>query len=488
MAQPKCPFCLGKHDFKKSRLCPNIRQENDPSKQEEVPELYISQYSKVPPLWLATVGFSKHGKTSYLAALTMMLEHVDRVWYSTTYQYLDQYTLETIQEMRQQAMTGVQPDKTDKDKAPRPMLIHTYDVPDAGSNCLVLYDTAGEFYNKLQGPEDEGYIRSLKAAKNIWFLISLKDLEEKPDQLNKRINRLNDLLNIYLSGMQRLGVSLTGRNLIAVYTKADTIVTDIQFNFPDRVVEYLQDDPFQNLTNYALDIPDMSDFSLSSYVKEMEEISVVLEDYTRRRIPGGGAFISLARRYEMGLFFSITSALGANPVKGRLQQDATRYRVLDPYLWALHLNKPESTQPIKLVLDASVESIAIYKHTINDLAEELGTLGEVTTYYLGQTRKVSASGQAPPSAPPKKNPRPRLIGPILERSDSKALVIVLTTGPIYDLGDYARSGWRNRLLFVAVGEEQHQNWPNMTIVRQNDDIKEIVSNEFRPLFKAQQTN
>jgi hypothetical protein len=471
MAQPKCPFCQGKHDFTKSPYhCPVFSS-------EEIPETYINDYDRVPPLWLVTVGFTRHGKTSYLAALTMMLENVNRVWPNTARDYMDQYTFRAVQEIRRQADTGEQPKATVKG-VPRPLLIPMYDVPEAGSHCLVLYDTSGELYETLQGPDDVEYIRSLREVKNIWFLVSLRDLKDDSTR------RISDLLTIYLSGMQRLKWSLADRNLIVVYTKADKVWSEL----PERVQTYMQDDPFKNVTNYDQDVADMSDFSLNNYVEEMRAVSTELEEYTRKRIPGGGDFIGLARRYKMGLFFTINSALGADPDprENRLRQDATRYRVLDPYLWAVYLDKPAVLHPTKLLLDAAHDSDAVYQLALGDLVEKLSEIGDVTTHYLGQRARVSVAGQAPPSKKPAKS-RPRLIGPLLEHTDPNTKVIAVTNGPIRDLEDYAASPWGDRLVLIAVGEEAYQDWPNSIVVRSKGDDLEAAYNELKRLLQVQPT-
>ena len=118
----------------------------------------------------------------------------------------------------------------------------------------------------MQGVEDEGYLRSLKEVKNICFLVSLRELEEKPDK------RISDLLNVYVSGMRRLKWRLAGRNLIVVYTKADKLYNDL----PDRVQAYLTSDPLQNVTNYEEYVEQMDHFSLDSYIEEMGEIRALL--------------------------------------------------------------------------------------------------------------------------------------------------------------------------------------------------------------------
>src|SRR5207253_1397931 len=65
MARVTCPFCLKPHDFSVSHGCTTYPN-------EVIPDEYISEYDRVQPLWLLTVGFKQHGKTTYLAALKLV--------------------------------------------------------------------------------------------------------------------------------------------------------------------------------------------------------------------------------------------------------------------------------------------------------------------------------------------------------------------------------------------------------------------------------
>lgn len=478
MSQPKCPFCLSIHDFSNlSEPCFCAQHPNEPD--FEVPVKYISEYNRVPPLWLMTVGFRSHGKTCYLAALTMILENLGKAIPGATVSYLDLYTRKSIQDIRHQAMVSYElPDHTPSGPPPRPMLIQAYDLPEVGSNTLVLYDTPGEMFESVQIPQEREYLQHLNQVKNIWFLISLKDLAEMPDK------RIDDLLNFYLNGMQRLRVPVANRNLIVVYTKADEIVSTPTFNLPISIVDYLQkDDPFQTLTNLNIQASPVLDFSFSRYVAKMQETSDALQDFTRQNVPGGANFIDLVKKNNLGLYFSIVSALGTSGRDKRLQVEAVRYRVIDPYFWALYLNRPESNRAIRLVLDASSQSPSIYSRQIREFAEDLCSLGEVTSYYLGQTHSASRANQAPPGAPPKSN-RPRLIGPILSQTDPNTSVIVITAGAVHDLDDYART-WGERLFLVSVGEEEYQNWPNSVVLREGDPL-DVVLTEFRRFLAEKQ--
>ena len=448
MARVICPFCLKPHDFMSSLVCPTY--------QEPVPAAYVRDYDKVPPLWLVTIGFTQHGKTTYLAALMLMLESIGNVWGGVYYRHLDQYTVDTIQQWRREAMFGELPPAGSK-AVPRPILSNIYHIPESGSRCLVMYDVAGEIYNSLS--EVQEYVTSIKQVNTTWFLVSLPDLLS--DQEGKTIT---DLFNVYLSGMENLRLDLSGRNLIVIYTKGDVAV------FPREFKDYLRTDPFQGLTRKDANIPDSQDFSLQDYIQEMKCISSQLEEYTRKQVKGGAPFINMVKASGMNLVFCVTSALGESPdsTSNRLRVDAFRHRVLDPFLWAITLERPTSPRLIGLVVDASQESHLVYDEALLPVVwERLSDYGELTTYYLGQTSPASQPGQRPPKSPPSLVHQ-RLIGPILEQASPDTRFMVLATGSITDLADFYNSPWRDRVLLVMVEEDHQQDWPNTIVFHPGD--------------------
>jgi len=147
----------------------------------------------------------------------------------------------------------------------------------------------------------------------------------------------------------------------------------------------------------------------------------------------------------------VTSALGASPdqVTGRVLDNASPSRVLDPFLWAVTLDRREIVAPIALVIDASSTAAAIPDGTPDHVWEQLTGLGDVTTYCLGQETPIATGGQHPPIGTPRVG-RQRLIGPILDQAPHNTRIVVMTSGPIIDLPDFARSPWRDRIIIAAV--------------------------------------
>lgn len=457
MARVICPFCLKPHNFESSSLACETYPE------KTVPDIYVKEYNTVPPLWLVTVGFSQHGKSTYLAALTLMLENISKIWpqHKVHYRPLDQYTLEEVRRMRREALDGKLPPPTDTKRPRPPLLFSVYNLPESGSRCLVMYDVAGEVYDSLS--EVEQYVPALKQACTTWFLVSLTDLQQ-----DRKGKAFPDLFSTYLTGMEKLHIDLNGRNLVVVYTKGDTLA-------PKEFTEYLTTDPFQSLTIPEAEFIDSENFSFQSYIEEMKRVSSQFEDYTSQRVSGGSAFINMVRERGMNLEFSVTSALGESPTSpNRSNVNAHRYRVLDPFLWAITLESLEISRSIGLVADASSEGCTIYDGgLLANIWERLSNYGEVTTYYLGQRSPTSQPGQRAPEVP-SRVARPRLVGTILERVSAKTCFIVVSTGHIIDLGDFYDSPWRDRLLLVMVGEDYQQDWPNTIVYRSDDDVSVLV--------------
>ena len=101
MAYVKCPFCLNMHNITAASgyECPECN--------EHLPDEYVETYQDMHPIWLAMVGFPQHGKTTYLAALTLMLEDISRVWAKAFSHYLDDdYTRPKVIQMRQEVEKG----------------------------------------------------------------------------------------------------------------------------------------------------------------------------------------------------------------------------------------------------------------------------------------------------------------------------------------------------------------------------------------------
>ncbi len=211
---------------------------------------------------------------------------------------------------------------------PVPMLYSVNNIPEYGSRCLVMYDVAGEMFDALSAVRKN--VASIKQVNSIWFFVSIKDLEK--DEQGRSIT---ELFQIYLFGvMRKLDTNLEGRNLIVVYTKGDQLIREA------RIEEYLTSDPFTTLTSRQHHSKEIK-FSLTEYIQDMQTMSNWLEEYTFDHVRNGAAFVNMIKANKMNLIFSVTSALGQSPDNdsNRMVEDGVRYRVLDPFLWAIVSDK-----------------------------------------------------------------------------------------------------------------------------------------------------
>ena len=437
----------------------------------DLPHNFAEKCAAAPPLWIATAGFSSHGKTVFLSALSLILDQLGDMLPDFGCVPMNQQTMDRIRDMRAEAKAGEVSGPT-QPAQPEPLLFQLDGVPQSEgrssreARMLVIYDAAGEFFSSLEQLKEN--VPALPYVSTIWFLVSLKDLKESKEHVT-----LPDLFQSYQVAMEQEGINLKKRRVIVTYTKAELI----QNILPSQVVKYLSDDPFRDLT-LGKSLP-LNGFSLDEYINEADEISQLLEEFTKGQ-PGGRQFINMVHRQGMELKFCATSALGQSPDghTGNLVERATRYRVLDPLFWTLRGGEPPTPNGRKrmvLVLDSSQSSERIYAGgRPQSMWEAMGARGETVSHYLGRMRPVGYAGQQPPSKAAQ-NKHMRLIGPILDRAPQDSYVLVLSQGKITDLDDFCRTAWRDRLLVGVTEEKDEEIWPHSFVMRDSDDADAIVS-------------
>ena len=384
------------------------------------------------------------------------------MWFS----YLDTYTQRSIQKIHEQANSFTIPPKTDYHKHLRPLLFSIYEIPEYGSRCLVMYDVAGEIYYSLD--DVEKYVTPIKQVTTIWFMVSLPDL--KDDSQGRTIR---DLFEAYLSGMKKLKESLQGKNLIVIYTKGDKSLEIEEFS------EYLSSDPLQNLTSENAGITSYKDFPIKYYIEKMEQVSNDLKNYTCQAVEGGEAFINMVEKNGMNLVFCTTSALGQDPDQNnRLRNEAQRLRVLDPFLWAISLESKISCYETWIIIDTSANNQYFLDNDLFvKLWEELSEYSPIKFFFLGNTKPVSQPGECPSIELPKVSTC-RLIGPILDLTESIHDLIIICNDPVIDLEDFNITEWKKHSLIVKAEDNNDQNekddpWTEI-IFHEGDDIKIIV--------------
>jgi hypothetical protein len=303
-----CPYCLQSTSGNK---CQNKGCERD------IPALYVQRQSKMfarPPAVLSIVGFRGHGKTVYLTSLLDQMERrLAKVWDKFTREGLDMSVVKNLQKLLADLRGGVLPEGTRR-IFPEPSLHTLSDMPHFGTRELIIFDPAGESFEKTEA-EMKDYAGFIKYARVVLFIVSPRDLTEPKD------NNLNTLLQSYLSGMATMKGKTADQRLIVAYTKADMLRED--FKAYADVLNHLQSPDYEGMKNPR------------KYLDKLARISMQLRAYTTETL-GAIAFVRLAEKSFREVAFCAVSALGKPPSKdGRIDTTMEPRGVADPLYWLL---------------------------------------------------------------------------------------------------------------------------------------------------------
>jgi hypothetical protein len=447
-AKIACPYCHAVQKFEGRTDCEKC--------DNEVPRNFIKAAQKEAPVYLATVGFTAHGKSTFLDSLAVQIENLGKISDSTFHEYFDSHTLRSIQETRTVVQRKDKREITQAQGSPPPLLMGVYNFMERVANTLVVYDLGGEIFS-LDYDEIERYAEPMQHAHTVWFFVSIQDLRHVTTSPgNEHIRTLSDLFSLYRAGMERLGIRMRGRNLLVIYTKADALATEL----PPTVRKYLQDDQYTTLSSLRRSEVRKKGIGFDSddYFEQMQEISQELEDYTYDEIQGGVAFVNMVKDTGMNLKFSITSSIGrgSNANVDRTL-DYKRYRVLDPLVWALKLNQGIGEgRSIALIIDHDKQLYGA--EVVASFFNALDVEGTVSTYSLGNQESLVEVNTEPPQELPEVD-SPHLIGPILEQLSLETHIFVLVgntnsspltvSAGIHDLPDYNTDNWRKRMHLVT---------------------------------------
>lgn len=465
-----CPYCGKQQAFPNTpAICTNT------ACGREVPRNYIVNARKRPPVWMVTVGYSNHGKSTFVDSLTTTIEKLGKISSGTVFTYLDEDTRRKVLEIRRQEPQGVLAESTQRSgNRPTPLLISLPRFLGNDPNTLIIYDLPGETFDNPD--EVERYADVISYADTIWFLISLHDMER--DQEGRSIA---DLVRVYVDGLERLEAKIKGRRVLVTYTKADLI----RDRLPESLQDYLADDKYANLARMTMQEAGAAPFDQYDYQVGMHRASEQLKEYTYGQVPGGDALIALIEYYGMELAFSAVSSVpGAD---GRTVGTAQpRFRVLDPLIWALTgNNRATPDKELALIIDTGSDSSAVWEsqspQTFFDLLQSQSNMA-VRTFFTGQLAPIRG---VRPERPPRKTGL-RMIGPILDSLPPGALALVIVNAPIDDLMDFYFSTWHDRLYVVCL-KDLSLDWPHRVILNDDDNPPEEVVSQFLELATPSRT-
>ncbi len=275
-------------------------------------------------------GLSGHGKTTYLAALNMMLQRVNRAWNGFTTVPATEPSQRLAREARVYFETGQLP------PASPPCVKDTYlillnRVPKWVKAAVMVRDCSGDAFRGIGVDLTEA---SFLLQGTITFMfVSLEDLRSSAGY------SMDILMTTYLNAFAAQGVQLDQeyRKIVVVLTKADLFWDKL----PDELLNYIKEDPIWATCRREDQPPRW--YSLAeteSYLETMARISRSLEDWVCQSAAGARMFVSLAHDNHIEVQFSLVSATGAAPRRqdNALDTSWEPTRVLDPLLWAFELD------------------------------------------------------------------------------------------------------------------------------------------------------
>ena len=305
-----CPYCLNRVNPKRERdgfYCPvcSTRIFSD----------FVLQ--PLPKHYIGMVGFSGHGKTTYITSLLFLLKDVfmgKGLWKGFSFLALDMETLNLIYN-RVKALTKEArlPEATPVN-FPTPFVIKFFNLPLLADRFITFYDVGGEVFEHPDRISRQGVL--VAKAEKVIFIISLKDCGEDWEE---RSDRATNLLNTFILGRDQVFPGgKEYQDLVVTFTKADLLVKDM----PKTLVDSLLSGTYDRYVNITRNFP----WELAKLSQDIEEWLATL--------PGMSGFIALAKRNFRDVKFSLISAIGSAPIGDRLAaslRPEDPKRVLDPF-------------------------------------------------------------------------------------------------------------------------------------------------------------
>lgn len=294
--------------------------------KEPIPRRYIELHRKVtsqPPVLVSVVGDRGHGKTNFLAALVMLLEHgLPAVLKRENYSCL-QISVSKIANTNADKLRNNELPEGTRKVFPEPSIYRLEHYPGSIDRTLLIYDPSGEAFRDAS--EMQEYATFIRASHCVLLLISLDPANMKVSPAEYMV----DLLKRYIEGVTNIGGQSSGQHLVVVFTKADllNISERYQGHVSEQIQRYIAASELESIRRHK------------TYRHEMAQISALLEDFTRN-VLGAHGFANLAKNRNQfaSVHYTAVSALGAPPDKEMLtlpMSDETPRRVVDPLIWAL---------------------------------------------------------------------------------------------------------------------------------------------------------
>lgn len=324
-----CPFCLTKDTLgQEDLLCTECGQ--------RAPAEYLRYQQAAEITAIQTFGWAGHGKSTFLAALTLVLTRMGMAWPGYFCSALTEDSQRKLRELNTYLRTGGLPPVTSTEGDTILLLLKNAGV---WADRLIIYrDYPGEIFDRLE--VDVNRIPLLHRAPVTLLLLSPNDLSSVAGGRSMEM-----LMGSLVNALNQKGVDFERdrRCAVLVLTKADAIA-----HLPTLVRNYLKQDRLWSAIHRGMnDGPShlqSSERELSEEPgsEEYRERMAAAGDAIREWIekdPAGRSLVRIAEGHGITLRFSAVSATGSQPDEnGFLSAPWHPRRVIDPLLWALEFD------------------------------------------------------------------------------------------------------------------------------------------------------
>lgn len=289
----------------------------------EVPKGFIDS-PDIPYIKIGLVGYSGHGKTTFLTSLLHQLTRLHTYWDNYYFEMLDDNSRESIyyKPVRIERGESLSPTRA---IFPRPTFIQLKNVPEF-NNCFVsFFDTGGRLFENLDLMTSKG--RFLAQSDVIFFFVSLAE-EDMTGNWNLKIMKLLDrYIHVIYS---RFGIKTQkNQSIVFILTKADRLLKlNGAINLPDDVISYNRKSDLKQYWQLDNDL-----------FQNILENSQNIENWLRAS--DCNSFINLANNHFKKVSFVLSSSLSnfseVNELESRLVLNSAKC-MLEPLLLAIRQN------------------------------------------------------------------------------------------------------------------------------------------------------
>ncbi|HMG74254.1 MAG TPA: tetratricopeptide repeat protein [Pyrinomonadaceae bacterium] len=336
-----CPYCLDDVSAKslEHKDCKIVSG-------KEFPPAYVRLHEGADaddPVVFSVVGSVGHGKTVFLCALFDFLDnHLTDIWPGFFSHVLDQDSLSRLNENRNLLRKGELPPATQQ-SFPRPGIFRLTKMPQSVESGLpwlkdttvLIYDPPGEAFSTDKNISKLASF--VRRGSSVLFLIDIASLGDSiPD-------KMAELLDTYLLGMEHLGLERKSQHLIVVYTKSDALNVSVP-----EFRSFLEKHP--GLRDYLSDQRPCSLIDPHRHLEDLRDISSLLHEFTKTELRAV-KFTNAAEHWFDSVSFTAVSSLGAAPEdhqgEKKMSVKMSPRGVVDPLLYVLakSIKRKKETTP-----------------------------------------------------------------------------------------------------------------------------------------------